>query len=524
MTGDFDAIAIGSGLGGLTAAALYARAGHRVLVIERNAEIGGAATTYQHGGLAIEASLHETAQPSTAGDPKARILHALGIEDELEFVPVGPLYELRGRSFDPPFVLPTGFADAQAALVERFPRHEKGFRRFFKRVDAVRSAMAVVAEQHDGLWWFLHGPTVPLTLWPLLRDMRRSLSEVFDDLFGGDELPKIALAANLGYYGDDPNRLWWVYYALGQGGYLSGGGAYIKGGSGRLSACLAAVVREEGGELLTRRTVTEILLDDDGRALGVAHTGLDGGDRAVEHAPVIFGNAAPQVLADAVPSEHRSAFEQQFAGREPSTSLFSVAIGLDRPARELGIDHYSTVLLPDWLERLGDYSEFGGLPAGAPGARMPGLIVVSYDAIDSGLNQVGTHSISIAGIDRLTNWDGLGADDYAAKREAWTTAIITQLDRFFPGFESAVVQREMATAATMARYLNTPGGAVYGFAQTPPHGVPTAGTPRGVHTTVPGLYLASTYGGFGGFSGAMFSGLLAAREAVRSQAPEHARL
>ena len=201
-----------------------------------------------------------------------------------------------------------------------------------------------------------------------------------------------------------------------------------------------------------------------------------------------------------------------------------MAIGLDRPARELGIDHYSTVLLPDWLERLGDYSEFGGLPAGAPGARMPGLIVVSYDAIDSGLNQVGTHSISIAGIDRLTNWDGLGADDYAAKREAWTTAIITQLDRFFPGFESAVVQREMATAATMARYLNTPGGAVYGFAQTPPHGVPTAGTPRGVHTTVPGLYLASTYGGFGGFSGAMFSGLLAAREAVRSQAPEHARL
>ena len=41
MTGDFDAIAIGSGLGGLTAAALYARAGHRVLVLERNADIGG---------------------------------------------------------------------------------------------------------------------------------------------------------------------------------------------------------------------------------------------------------------------------------------------------------------------------------------------------------------------------------------------------------------------------------------------------------------------------------------------------
>ena len=49
MTDVYDAIVIGSGLGGLTAAALYARAGHRVLVLERNGEFGGAATTYRHG-------------------------------------------------------------------------------------------------------------------------------------------------------------------------------------------------------------------------------------------------------------------------------------------------------------------------------------------------------------------------------------------------------------------------------------------------------------------------------------------
>jgi phytoene dehydrogenase-like protein len=57
MSRQFDAIVIGSGVGGLTAAALYARAGHRVLVIERNPTFGGAATVYQHGALAVEASL-----------------------------------------------------------------------------------------------------------------------------------------------------------------------------------------------------------------------------------------------------------------------------------------------------------------------------------------------------------------------------------------------------------------------------------------------------------------------------------
>ena len=52
MPRDFDAIVSGSGLGKLTAGALYARAGHRVLVFERNDNFGGAATVYQHGGRA----------------------------------------------------------------------------------------------------------------------------------------------------------------------------------------------------------------------------------------------------------------------------------------------------------------------------------------------------------------------------------------------------------------------------------------------------------------------------------------
>jgi flavin-dependent dehydrogenase len=49
MSRQFDAVVIGSGLGGLTAGALYARAGNRVLVLERNHNFGGAATVYRHG-------------------------------------------------------------------------------------------------------------------------------------------------------------------------------------------------------------------------------------------------------------------------------------------------------------------------------------------------------------------------------------------------------------------------------------------------------------------------------------------
>jgi phytoene dehydrogenase-like protein len=520
MTGAYDAITIGSGLGGLTAAALYARAGHRVLVLERNAEVGGAATTYRHGRLTIEGSLHETADLWAPLDPKARILRALGILDDLEFVPVGAFYEVRGQLFDPPFVLPHGFDAAEAALADRFPRHRSAFRRFFQRLRAVQEAMSVVGEQHDSLWWFLHAPALPLKLWPLLRDVRLSLAEVFEQLFGDDEGPKLALAANLVYYADDPARLWWVFYALAQGGYLASGGTYIRGGSGVLTRSLVGVVEAEGGAARAGRTVTEIMLDAEGRAVAVAHTASDGGDRVVNRAAVLFGNAAPTVLAEALPPQARSEFAARYQGRRSSISLFSIALGLNRPARELGLTHYSTMLLPEWMDSLADYARCAEILADPPGTRIPPVGIVDYGAIDSGLNPAGPYLVSVTGVDRAANWNGLDDEAYRAKRDGWLDAIVAGIDRSLPGFAGAVVQREMATAATMRRYLNTPDGAVYGFAPEPPEGLPTVGSEKAVATTVPGLWLASSYGGFGGYTGVMLTGMLAAQAAMKSR-PSH---
>jgi len=111
MTGRYDAIVVGSGLGGLTAGALYARAGHKVLVLERNENFGGAATVYRHGALAIEASLHEI-DGLDAHDAKGPILRALGLDRDIAFVDVGALFEVRSPLLGEPFVLPHGLAAA----------------------------------------------------------------------------------------------------------------------------------------------------------------------------------------------------------------------------------------------------------------------------------------------------------------------------------------------------------------------------------------------------------------------------
>jgi all-trans-retinol 13,14-reductase len=97
------------------------------------------------------------------------------------------------------------------------------------------------------------------------------------------------------------------------------------------------------------------------------------------------------------------------------------------------------------------------------------------------------------------------------RKQRWTDRLIADLDTHCPDIAAAIVHREMATAETMQRYLNTPGGAVYGFA--PDDRLSDTGKfmPR---TSLQGLWLASAYTFGGGFSFSMLGGAAAARAAM----------
>ena len=516
MCREFDAIAIGSGLGGLTAAALYARAGYRVLVLERNQHYGGAATVYRHGALAIEVSLHEI-DGLDAEDPKGSIMRALGLDRDIPFIDVGDLHEVRSPLLGEPFVLPRGFDGALAATTRRFPQQAKGVEGYFERIRAVRRAVAMMSEhQDDRGWWLWNAPILPLRLWPLIRDRHAHLSEVFGRLFGNDEAVKLALASNLAYYTDDPDTLPFIAYAIPQASYLLGGGHYIRGGSQVLSDRLAAIVRAAGGELRANREADVILLDQN-RVRGVCHRGPDGGDRREDFAPVVFGNAAPNVLAHMLPADKRAAFLERYGARRPSISLWTISLGLSRRSHELGVRHYSTTLLPEWLSTLADYRKCAALLSENPGVRIPSYGFVAYDQIESGLNENGPYLASLVGIDRIENWTGLDREQKRARKERWMDRIIADLDSQYPGIAAAIVHREMSNAETFQHYLNTPGGALYGFAPE------TRGFMPVPTTAIDGLYLASAFTGGGGFTGAILGGGWAARAAMKARAQRKLR-
>jgi phytoene dehydrogenase-like protein len=515
MAERYDVIVVGAGLGGLTAAALLARAGRKTLLIERNESVGGAASTYRIGDLVVEASLHETSDPTNPLDPKHSILADLGVLDAVEWVPTGPIYEVRGGPVGRPLVLPDGFVAAQAVLADRFLSARSGIASMLGDIERITVGLGTLARRREAFRNPREGIGALLKLAPMFRDWRRSVTEVFGRALGGDEAVKCALAANLPYWHDDPDTMWWILFAVAQGGYLAGGGRFVRGGSARFSNALAEATTKAGGEIILGRQVTDVRFGADGCPIGIAHMDRKGGEPVEVRAPIIVANAAPAILVSMLPASMRERFWSVYADRRPSISLFSATFGLSVRPKALGLCNYSTFLLPPWMKALTDHRRSADLLGAPPGEDQPLMTVVDYSAIESGLGGP-PYPVSVVGVDRLANWSALDKDAHDTKRNLWCQAIVAAIEREFPGFAEHIVASVFNTALSLRNYLNAPEGAIYGFAPLPPSTPIWRGTGRSVTTPIRRLYLASSYAGSGGFTGAILAGGNAAEQILQS--------
>lgn len=468
----YDAVVVGAGLGGLTTAAILARVGRKVLVIERGNSVGGAASSYKVGDLFVEGSLHETSNPHHPTDPKHDVLNRAGVRDAVEWIPSRDFYEVRGGPLSQRFVLPDNFSDACSALAAQFPNQRAAIQQL---LNDMRSAASPGASDDA-----------------VVLDGGLSLAQKLDHLFGDNEALKCTLAANLCYYHDDPASLPWHTFARAQGRYLLNGACFVRGGSQRLSSALARAIRAAGGTVLLRRAATCISFDKNDRPISVTHTSRDGGDPQTATCDRIVINAAPTAVTTMLPDSIAARWSKTYASRQPSISLFMLTLGLAESPRRYGVTSYSTQMLPDWMARLTDYAAATRLMANEPDNRMPPLAIANYDAIDSGI-PFPPYTLSIIGPDHIDNWREPSAERYHAKRANWQAALLGHLDTHFPGLADAVVASSFNTAHSVQSYLAAPHGAVYGFA---PNSGP--GSPR---TPLPHVYLASAYAGFGGYSG-----------------------
>jgi len=478
----WDAVIIGSGLGGLSCAAGFARQGFKPLVIEQHTIPGGYATTFRRpGGFIFDASLHSTGVGERNG--VANLIEGFPEITDIEFVPHKVLY----RAIFPDYDIRVPHKDIDAyikLLIEKFPEEKAGIESLFQTMRGLVSDL----NKYQTAGGQVNMANFPKEFPYLVKCFNSTWGTILGSHIKDAKL-KGVVSALWGYFGLPPSKLASFYYILPVIGYLQGGGYYPIGRSQKISDSLRRFIEERGGKVQLGTHVESILVKDH------AAYGVKAADGAEYLGRVVVSNA------NAYDTVHKMTDEAEYLKTylarmdtfSVSLSSFQVFLGLKKDLiGEVGIKDSEIFSYTDYdaeeeyRQALNAEVEKGGF----------GLTL--YDNLYKGYSPEGKNTLNIMMLQGYEPWKKYEGDYFAGKKEAYRAEkerladiLIKKIeDTLLPGLRKAIEVREVATPLTNVRYTSNYRGAIYGWDQTVDNSEPR----RLPHKTpIKNLYLAGAW-------------------------------
>ena len=431
---EFDAIVIGSGIGGLVTATQLAAKGASVLVLERYTIPGGSSGYFDRSGYRFDVGASMIFGFGKQGTTNllTRALDAVNMS--LETIPDGVQIH---------YHLPDGldlrvyrnYEKFLQELTEHFPHEKEGIRLFYDecwKVFNCLNAMELLSLEEPRYLtrvFFQH----PFACLGLVKYLPLNVGDIARRYIQDPILLKFI---------DIECYCWSVVPAeqtpmINAGMVFSdrhyGGINYPKGGVGQIAQKLVEGLEKAGGQIEYKARVTKIITEK-GKAVGVE---LASGE--VYRGKRIISNATRwDTFEKLLPPEGMPAAEKKWQKRyQKSPSFLSLHLGVKADILPLGTDCHH-ILLEDW----------GKMEAGE------GTIFVSIPTLlDPDLAPEGHHIIHAFTPSWIDDWQGMAAGDYEEKKEAAAGRIIERLEQIFPGLEVGLDFMEVGTPRTHRRFL-----------------------------------------------------------------------
>jgi len=439
---DYDAIIIGGGLSGLTAASLLAKRHLKVAVIDKSYQPGGSCGVFKRGHVTFDQGSAMLYGFGETGYNAHRFVFNC-LEEPIDMIRHDLLYcvNFKGRRIK-------FWEDIDRFVVELssvFPKEKENIKRFYN--DMLKMYQHVMVEVPTYSTADETDPKValksmlrhPLSYLRFLGYLNKSAKSLLEKYFTDPEIFKFFDKLTSTYCYATVEEAPAVLAAVMFVNNHVGGSYYPAGSTLFLPGKLEKVIEEHGGDLLLEKEVLSLIFKDK-KPAGVK---LDDG-RELFAADIIYSGTVWNLYGKLIDPAYSTQQKREWAQRQvptyPSVVLYAVVDGNAIPEDTAPIE--MLVGNPDKL----DESEVT-------------VYILSID--DRTLCARDEHTVIAIG-PTFDSWDNLDSNSYLLKKKKEQERLIDVLEKRFPNFKEAVRYAEVATPKTIERYTMKNGGAVAG--------------------------------------------------------------
>ena len=501
---EYDTIIIGSGAGGLSAALCLARTGQKVAVIEQHYVPGGWCHSFYIDGHRYSPGVHYIGGLDK-GQSTCNLYEGLGIANELVF------FRMNKKAYEHCWIgdkridMPAGIENLSESLSKKFPKEEKGIKKYLKLVETVSKEIFLIPKM-DGFW---DNVTIPYRTRHLGKYGLFRLKRVIGWHIK-DPLLKSVLNIQCGDHGLPPSKAGFPFHCALMDHYFNGG-FYPMGGGAAIVKAMTNAIKKHGGEIKTGQAVKRILLEGDKKQKAV---GVELQNGEVIKAKLVISNADPAATYKMVGHEKLSPklLKKLEATRYSVTSLMFF-ISVDMDIREAGIDSGNIWFMPD--KDMDEIYE-GLTKTSILQTDEFDSLFISCSSLKDPLSFNGRHHtlevVTFIDYDSFkNNYEYTSGSDekYLKIKERLIEKLMNTFKRILPAVHKNIIHIEVGTPITNEYYINSTKGNVYGtekgFMQTGPFSYKAK-------TEIENLYMCGASIMSHGVAGSSYSGVKTAAE------------